>query len=76
MNKYLLCDKVSGKVICEKFGEDFQYSDDGLHDFIVDSTGEDNKILWCWSHDSYLVGVEYDVEPPKEQPVVLFQKKG
>jgi len=75
MNRYLLCNKITGKVVCEKYGEDFQYSEDGLHDIITDGMDGDSRILWCWSHDSYLVGVEYDVVLPEEKEKVIFSKR-
>ena len=76
MNKYLLCNKATGKTIMEKYGEDFQHSEDGLHDYITDSLDGDSNILWSWSHDSYLVGAIYDVEIPDEEEKIIFTKKG
>jgi len=74
MNKYTLYDKNTGKVFDIKYGGGFQHSEDGLHDYITDSDADDSRILWCWSHDSYLVGIDYDVELPPEKETIIFKK--
>lgn len=74
MNKYILCNKATGAPILELYGEDFQHSDTGTTNYITDGTDEYSKILYAWSHDTYLVRVLYDIEPPEEKEVIIFKK--
>ncbi len=76
MNKYLLCNKATGAPILELYGEDFQHSDTGMNNYITDGVEADSRILYCWSHDTYLVRVEYDVEISEEKEIVIFKRKG
>lgn len=74
MNKYILCNKATGAPILELYGEDFQHSDTGINNYITDGVEEYSRILYCWSYDTYLVRVEYDVEMPIEKEIVIFRK--